>query len=128
MYNENCMRSGRKIYLIMDNLSSHFPDYDKHRLWKNNPDRQSVVFTDNTIYSNLTLIYIPPRTTSRLQTLDMGFFNFCQAKYRLWLNKQLFDKKAPSKLESVNKVYELLKSVPVKFVSSCWNRTEIQVN
>ena len=34
MYNENLIRSGRKIYLIMDN---HFPDYDKYRLWKNDP-------------------------------------------------------------------------------------------
>ena len=78
------------------------------------PSGQSVVFTDDSSYSNMTLIYIPPRTTSRLQALDMGFFNFCQARYRLWLNKQLFDKKTPSKLESVNKVYELLRSVPVE--------------
>ena len=118
----------RKILLILDNLSAHYNDYDKFKLWRNDLNRTTCIYLDEEAYSNIKLAFLPPRCTSFLQSSDMGYYSFIQQKFRQWLNSELLNNREPSKLDAVTKAYSIMKTVPASYIRSCWSRTQCQVN
>lgn len=61
--NRQMVRQGRKILLLLDNVSSHSPDLKES-------------------FSNIKVVFLPKNTTSRLQPLDAGIIKNFKVHYR----------------------------------------------
>ena len=66
--NRKMVRQGRKILLLLDNVSSHSPDIKES-------------------FSNIKVVFLPKNTTSRLQPLDAGIIKNFKVHYRRLLIK-----------------------------------------
>ena len=112
----------RKCIMILDNLPSHYFDYDRAKKWKSdNPDKACHV--DDYTFENLKLIFLPPNVTGSTQPLDQGFFCYGQAKYRSWYNNQ--DDKNMSRDIQIEKVVEIFRGVPNYLILACWRRCSL---
>ena len=125
--NDHYKRMGQKAALVLDNLSSHFSNYEEYKAWKSDTEKTTCIYQDNETLTNIRLIYLPSRTTGHAQPLDQGYFAKIQTDFRVWLNSQLFDEREPTKLECVMKTYELMSSMPQDYTKACWKRTGLKV-
>ena len=69
--NQGMKSQKRKILLFLDNATSH---------------------SDSLKLSNVTLHFLPPNTTSKLQPLDLGIIRAFKARYRKHMLKHLVAK------------------------------------
>lgn len=83
-FNRKMSVQNRHILLFMDNATSH----------------------PNLSLSNITLVFLPPNTTSRIQPLDQGIINSFKIHYRTKVMKRLL-----SRIDEVSNVFELAKSI-----------------
>ncbi len=69
---------GRKVILFLDNYSAHIKDDDLEKF--------------NIQLKNITLLYLPPNTTSKIQLCDTGIIRTFKAYYRCRFNNQLLSR------------------------------------
>ncbi|KAK7096527.1 hypothetical protein V1264_005813 [Littorina saxatilis] len=86
-------RRGRKILLFIDNCTAHHCHCTAHH---------------STKYSNITVQFLPPNTTSKLQPLDAGIIASMKAQYRKRLLRHIL-----AGMDEVNSAEELAKTVTV---------------
>lgn len=98
-FNNQMKKEKRKVLLFVDNAPSHPSGLE---------------------YSNVTVKYLPPNTTSHLQPLDQGIIRAFKAGYRKRVIKWLLQN-----MEAVQSVYELTKRLTVldaiHWISAAWN-------
>ena len=75
-FNDRMRMRGRKVVLTMDNASAHgMPGYD-----------EDVVEGFKVVrLSHVTVVKLPPNTTSEIQPMDQGIIRSFKARYRNWL-------------------------------------------
>ena len=99
--NAKMKREGRKIILLMDNVSSH----SRHLL-----------------FSNVKVVFLPVNTTSRLQPLDAGIIKNFKVHYRRQLLKHVLtkvnDERAGGSASSVCKSVNVL--LAIKWIKLAW--------
>jgi len=69
---------GRKVILLLDNYSAHIKDADLEKF--------------NIQLRNTTLLYLPPNTTSKIQSYDARIIRTFKAYYRRRFNNQLLSR------------------------------------
>jgi hypothetical protein len=69
---------GRKVILLFDNCSAHIKDADLEKF--------------NIQLRNTTLLYLPPNTTSKIQSCDAGIIRTFKAYYCRRFNNQLLSR------------------------------------
>ena len=112
----------KKKIVWLDNLSGHFHDWVKYKEWRDDDKRSDVIYIDDFTHKNLVLAFFPSRCTAFGQPCDQGAFLSTQQRFRQFLNNQLLEGKQPSKVQLVEKIFELLSSVPAKVLKACWHR------
>ena len=76
-FNRNMARADRNILLLMDNAASHASAED---------EVQRELYGPKTIeLSNITNLFLPPNTTSKIQPLDAGIIAAFKAHYSAFL-------------------------------------------
>ena len=123
--NKHAITYDKKYLLTMDSLSSHFSDFEEYKVWRDDPRRTNVIYSDSRTFSNLRLVYFPGNCTAFLQPEDMGVYQFVQHKYRTWLNNCLVLQSYPSKYQMIDKAYELMEKLPSKIILTSFNRSEL---
>ena len=111
----------RNIILITDNCPSH-----PH---PNSPP-ENYEGPAPPVLTNITLLYLPPNTTSKLQPLDQGIIAAFKAAYRRQYADymvQYFNRhsQAPPKLNILSAIYlmaDAWESIPSSTISNCWKR------
>jgi len=94
--------SGRKVFLILDNFSGHTP-VEK--------------IPDHIRLRNMTILYLPPNMTSKIQPCDAGIIRNFKAYYRRRFNRALLQR-IEDKVPEPDKV-DILGAI--QFVVLAWN-------
>ncbi len=69
---------GRKVILLLNNYSAHIKNTDLEKF--------------NIQLRNITLLYLPPNTTSKIQPCDAGIIRTSKAYYRRQFNNRLLSR------------------------------------
>lgn len=122
--NDEMRISGRHIALITDNCPTHPL-----------PEQPPLNYTGPPppVMTNVTLIYLPPNTTSKLQPLDQGIIASFKAAYRRnyadYMVKYFnLHQKAPPKLDILSAIYliaDAWESIPASTIINCWRKSGI---
>ena len=109
-FDDRMANKGRKELLLLDNVSSHFPDIELR---------------------SIRLHYLPPNTTSHLQPLDAGIIKTFKSWYRRFQVEHLIHKLENDMRPDVNLkeairfLTQAWNSVTPETVTNCWKHTGI---
>jgi hypothetical protein len=112
-FDNRMTNKGRKVLLLLDNVSSHFPDIELH---------------------SIRLQYLPPNTTSHLQPLDAGIIKTFKTLYRKFQVDHLIHKlemDLPPDLnlkEAIRFLTRAWNSVTPETIYNCWKHTGIMAS
>lgn len=120
--NEEMRIARRNIALLSDNCPSH-PHPNSPPENYEGPSPPSL--------TNITLIYLPPNTTSHLQPLDQGIIaSFKSAYRRQYANFMVkyfnTNHQAPPKLDILSAIYlmaDAWEAIPASTIQNCWKRS-----
>ena len=100
--NRNLARQKRRVILFLDNVSSHSPDLVSK-------------------FSNITVVFLPKNTTSRLQPLDAGIIKNFKAQYRKLIVQHALSKIDGSTLTATQITKSINLLTAIRLVKQAWN-------
>ena len=96
-WNTELAKKGKKVLLVLDNASTH-------------------KFAE---YSNIELLFLPPRVTSKIQPLDQGILRSVKCKYRKKL-AHLYLHSVENK-ETAKDIMQSIFKRAVDMIADCWD-------
>ena len=97
-FNNKLIQQNRRILLLLDNFSGNFT---------------------NSVFSQIELLFLPPKTTAKLQPLDAGILSCFKQHYR-----KLLSARSVANIENYSSVDQFIKGLSLaeclKSVSNAW--------
>lgn len=115
--NKNFRKQNKKVLLLMDNASCH---------------------TITTELTNITIKFLPPNTTDKLQPLDQGIIRAFKSRYRSLFIKHIINQiekistasefaKSLNILTAINWISQVWQELPESVIRNCFHHTGIKI-